>query len=450
MRRSPGGAPSPARAEAWRILLRVEREGAWASALLAHREGHLGDSREAGLLHEIVLGVLRHRASLDHALGSVSSRPPAEMDAEVRAALRIGAYALLRLDRVPDFAAVSSAVDLLGGASRRAFVNAVLRQVARRGRTLLPARPERGDAEGLARYESFPRFWIERHVARAGWDATAALAAACNRPAPTVVRPAVGRAGGREELLRRLAEQGIEAEPCRFVPEALRLRSGSPARVVAEGLAWVQDEAAQLVPRLLGRELGPRVADLCAAPGGKTLQIAQALPTGGIVVALERHPGRTRRLAANVARFAAGRAVVVRADAARAVPLRAVFREVLVDAPCSGTGTLRRHPEIKWRLAEEDPKLLAVRQTRLLESAAALTESGGSIVYAVCSLEPEEGEDVVRGFLASRPDYRLADPRPLLPEAAWTFVREPGWLVTTPVAGDLDGFFAARLERRDE
>ena len=448
MRRSPRPIPST-RAEASRILLRVEREGAWASVLLARAEAHLADAREAALLHEIVLGVLRHRASLDHAIESVASRPAADMDAEVRAALRIGTYALLRLDRVPDFAAVSSAVDLVDEASRRGFVNAVLRRLARHGRRLLPAAPERGDVDGLARYESFPRFWVARHVARSGWDATAALAAACNRPAPTVVR-AVGGEARREALRLRLAEQGIEAEPCRFAPEALRLRSGSPARVVDEGLAWVQDEAAQLVGRLLGPRPGARVADLCAAPGGKTLQIAEALPPGGIVVALDRHAGRTRLLARNLARFAAGRAVVVRADAARAAPLRPVFRGVLVDAPCSGTGTLRRHPEIKWRLAEGDPKLLAVRQTELLGSAAALTERGGSIVYSVCSLEPEEGEEVVQGFLASRPDFRLADPRPLLAAEARAFVREPGWLVTTPVAGDLDGFFAARLERRPE
>ena len=432
-----------ARSLALRILLRVEREGSFASILLDGLEGRLADRREAALLHEIVLGVLRHRASLDHALSGVSRRPLDELDPEVRAALRIGAYTLLHLDRIPAFAAVTTAVDAIAHPARRAFVNAVLREVSRRGRALLPPAPTRGDVPALATYHSFPASWLERWTARMGWDATVALAEACNRRASTVLHPAADR----EPIEHALVQHGLAAEPGRFLARALHVRSGSPRPLVERGLAWVQDEGAQLVPLLLGPGFGPRVADLCAAPGGKALQVASLLAPGGFVVALERHPARTRRLCENVARFAPGRVLVVRGDA-EAPPLGARFDQVLLDAPCSATGTLRRHPEIKWRLGDEDSKLLPVRQARLLDRAAEVTERGGCIVYSVCSLEPEEGEDVVSRFLARHPDFRLGDPRLALPTSAHPLLVPPGYLVTSPVLGDVDGFFAARLERR--
>ena len=387
--------------------------------------------------------MLRHRSSLDHALSQVARRPLDTLDPEVRAALRIGAYSLLYLDRVPVFAAVNTAVEAIALPSRRAFVNGVLREAARRGRSLLPPAPARGDVGALAIQQSFPASWLERWAARIGWEGTVALAQACNRRASTVLRPAVGR----ERLEPALARHGLDAEPGRFLAEALHIRSGSPRPLAEQGLAWVQDEAAQLVPLLLGPRIGPRAADLCAAPGGKTLQLARALGPDGFVVAVERHPGRTRRLRDNVARFAPDDVLVVRADA-EAPPLRPGFDQVLLDAPCSASGTLRRHPEIKWRLGNEDSKLLPRRQARLLDRAAEITARGGCIVYSVCSLEPEEGEDVVTGFLARHADFRLGDPRPCLPASARALVTPPGYLVTSPVLGDLDGFFAARLERR--
>jgi len=441
-----------ARSVAFRILLRVESSGAFASILLEQREAHIEDGRDAALLHEIVLGVLRRQRTLDHVLSEVASRPAGEMDPEVRTALRIGAYSLLFLDRVPDFAAVDSAVDLLGprsSRSRAGFVNGVLRAVARRGSDLLPPEPSEGDVEALALFHSYPAWWVARVVTRIGWQAAGPLLAAGNRPARTVLRPNLARTSP-SELAQRLEQGGVRTEPGKFVPEALRVASGSPARTAAirEDLAWVQDEAAQLVPRIFGSTVGPLVADLCAAPGGKTMQLTERLVNGGLVVAVERHPGRLRRLSANLRRHVAGKAVAVLADAAHnRLPLRPGFDDVLVDAPCSGTGTLRRHPEIRWRLREEDLKLLAARQRQLLESAASLLAPGASVVYSVCSLEPEEGEDVVKGFLAAHPEFRPVDPRPQLPAAARRLVRGPGFLETSPDDGELDGFFAARMVR---
>jgi 16S rRNA (cytosine967-C5)-methyltransferase len=429
--------------------LRVERSGAFASILLEQREARIEDGRDAALLHEIVLGVLRRQRTLDHVLCQVASRPAGEMDSEVRTALRIGAYSLLFLDRVPDFAAVDSAVALLGSRGHAGFVNGVLRSVARRGSDLLPPEPSEGDVEALALFHSYPGWWVARVVKRIGWQAAAQLLAAGNRPARTVFRPNLARTSP-SELAQRLEQDGVQTEPGRFVPEAIRVASGRPAQTVAirEALAWVQDEAAQLVPRIFGPTVGPLVADLCAAPGGKTMQLTEQLVNGGLIVAVERHSGRLRRLSANLRRHVEGKAVAVLADATESrLPLRPGFDDVLVDAPCSGTGTLRRHPEIRWRLREEDLKLLAARQRKLLESAASLLAPGASVVYSVCSLEPEEGEDVVKGFLAAHPEFRPVDPRPQLPAAARRLVREPGFLETSPDDGELDGFFAARMVR---
>ena len=449
---SPGQTEATSRSLAFEILRRVEGSGAWASVLLERRELELTDAREAALLHEIVLGILRRRRALDHAIDSVASRPTVEMDPEVRVALRIGAYSLLYLDRVPDFAAVDSAVGLVAATRSRGgtgFVNAVLRAVSRRGREALPAAPVAGDVASLARFHSFPDWWVGRLVDRLGWDPAEAVLAASNRPAEVVLHADLTR-NTTSELAQRLQSDGIRVEPGRLARDALRIVSGrlGRTRAIEEGLAWVQDEAAQLVTEIFGETVGPKVADLCAAPGGKTLHLAQRLVPGGIVVAIDRHAGRMRRLRANALRHADGKALLVQADASGSrLPFGQVFQHVLVDAPCSGTGTLRRHPEIRWRLGEDDPKLLAVRQHALLAAAAEIVVPGGSVVYSVCSMEPEEGSEVVRHFLASRPDFEIVDPRPSLSTEARGLVCGPGFLETSPVLHGLDGFFAVHLKK---
>lgn len=447
-RRGPAEKLS-ARRLAWWVLLRVERGGAYASILLDRYERRVGDPRDAALLHGLVLGVLRRQAQLDHVIARVSSRPAERMDPEVRIVLRIGAYELLFLDRIPDFATVDSAVELVKGTGRRsasAFVNAVLRGIARQGSTLLPPLPEEGDVGSLALYHSHPAWWVGRVVARLGWRAAGELLESDNRPAAAVLRPNFLRTDSAE-LASTLQAEGLLTEPCRFVPEALRVRSGAVARSRALdlGLAWVQDEASQLVPRLFGTRIGPRVADLCAAPGGKSLQLAQALEPGALLVAADRHPRRLTRLVLQARRLGLSGILPLGAEIAPgAVPLSGTFDQVLVDAPCSGTGTLRRHPEIRWRLRPEALPGLSAQQGRLLDAAASLVAPGGSLVYSVCSMEPEEGERVVLGFLERHRRFRTADPEILLPQP----LRSPdGFLRTSPLTDGLDGFFAALLVR---
>jgi len=441
-----------ARDIAFKILLRVEQKGAFASLLLEDRERQIGDRREAALLHELVLGILRRQAALDHAISAVSNRTAAEMDPEVRAAARIGAYGVLFLDRVPDFAAVNSAVELVRSAGKRSavgFVNAILRSITRKGRALLPPPPAEEDPAALALFHSHPEWWVRRLVDRRGWRAAERILEANNRPAATVLHPN-GRVTNGSRLAASLRREGIETEPCRFMPEALRLLSGGlhASRAIERGEAWVQDEGAQLVTRMLGTSVGPRVGDFCAAPGGKSMQLATALREGGLLVAVDRHLGRLGKVRENLARIGLGRLPLVNADMATASPpFRPLFDQLLVDAPCSGTGTLRRHPEIRWRLREEQLAELGERQRLLLDCAAGLVVSGGSLAYAVCSMEPEEGEDIVTRFLAEQRGWRLADPRPALPPAAGPLVDEKGFLRTSPDEGGLDGFFGALLSR---
>jgi 16S rRNA (cytosine967-C5)-methyltransferase len=441
-------AEAGARQLACTILQRVEGENAYASILLRHAQGLLGHEAESGLLQELVLGCLRHRSALDHVLQQTASRPPMRMDPAVRSVLRIGAYELLFLDRIPPFAAVASAVDSIkqhGGRGPAAFVNAVLRRVARDGRGLLPRLPAPGDVPALALFHSHPAWWVDRVVARLGWDDAVRLLEANNLPVRPVVRTNLARLT-TEELSRKLAAEGVATEPGVFVPDALRVRRGSLARsdCLEAGLAWVQDEAAQLVPLLFNRPMGPYIADVCAAPGSKSMQLAEALPPGSSVLALDRNLGRLRRLVALTRRLGITGVYAIQAEMSRRPPLAPRFNQVLVDAPCSGTGTLRRHPEIRWRLRPQDLLRLAGAQGGLLERAASLVAAGGELVYSVCSMEPEEGEEVVRDFLARHEEF-LPSTLPLqLPPQ----VVRGHFLSTSPALGGLDGFFAARLVRR--
>jgi len=429
-------SPLDPRREAYRILSRVDEAGAFASVLLERSGRELGDPRDVALLTELVLGVLRRRAALDHAIARAASRPPEEIDRGVMTALRLGAYALLVLDRIPDFAAVDTSVRLVreaGAAKAAGFANGVLRRIARERRDLLPPAPVAGDVEALALYHSHPTWWTRRVVGRMGWERAESLLRADNEPAATVLAP-WPRSCSAAELAAALEGEGVVTEPCRFVPAALRVTSGVPqsTRAFRDGWFWIQDEASQLVVTLFGETAGPAVADLCAAPGGKTLALAARLLPGGRIVAVDRRLARLARLRANLARVGAGGVDLLAADLTRTPPLAGAFDDVLLDAPCSGTGTLRRHPEIRWRLAPDDIPALAARQQRLLESAATLVAPGGRLVYAVCSLEPEEGAGVVSAFLESHPEF---DPK----GAA---------LSTSPLDDGLDGFFAVRLLRR--
>ncbi|RMF87687.1 MAG: 16S rRNA (cytosine(967)-C(5))-methyltransferase, partial [Nitrospirae bacterium] len=396
------------------------------------------------LLHALYLGVCRNRPWLDHCLAPRLDRPLSALDPVVLDVLRLGAFQLLCLERVPDHAAVAESVALCraAGAGRAAgLVNAVLRRLARD--PLPPPAPP--GAAGLALATGMPAWLAERFAARHGLRRARAWLAALNTPPPGVcvrLNPLRADPGA---VRARLAAAGLRLEPAPLGRHALRVHGAEPRRLpgLAEGWLYPQDAASQWVAELLDPAPGSRLLDACAAPGGKASHLAALAGPEGRVVAVERDPGRARRLAANLERLGAEQVEVVVADAAAYRP-GAPFDAILLDAPCTGLGVLRRHPEIRWRRTPEAIAEAAALQGRLLAAVARHLRPGGRLVYAVCSTEPEEGEAVVAAFLASHPHFR-PDPLDAVPAAVAEVA--PGGYRTLPHRAPVDAFFAARLRR---
>ncbi len=422
-----------ARRLAFEVLTDTGR-GALVGERLARGDAEALDERERAFLHELVLGTLRQRGLLDHALAASLDRPLGRVDPAVLTALRLGAYQILRL-RVPDRAAVSQSVELARAAAPRAtgLVNAVLRRLARQGPPALPD-PEADPLGWLTTAGSLPRWLAERWLARLGPHRARARAAALGETPPVVFRvnPRVADAEAR------LAAAGIVAAPL-VVPGARRLAEGSLAPLAAEGVAYAQDQGSQMIAHLAARASG-RVLDACAAPGGKSTLLAD-VGREARVVASEVSGPRLSTLVALLARWGASNVRVVGADARRP-PFVRPFDSVLLDAPCSGLGTLGRHPDIRWRARADDLARHARRQRELLEGLAPLVAPGGTLVYATCSLEPEENEGVIEPFLEAHPELRAA------PLPAWADAFADGRFVRTlPERDGGDGFFAAALAR---
>lgn len=440
---------SPARLAALRVLLRVERDGAFAAPILASDRLAELSSEDRRLAHELVLGVLRWRGELDYLINLTTGRAAEKLDLPVRAALWLGLYQLRHLERVPEHAAVSETVELLkNGKHWRAapLANAALRK-ALRDRVEAPDARVRDPLNRMSIGLSHPRWMLERWSGRLGHDETEALARADNRHPPAAFRVNALRAPSLARVLSELAEAGVEARESEVAPGAYVVTSGhlpQSSRAVQQGWVYFQDEASQLVAGLVGARARDRVLDVGAAPGGKSTQMAAAMGNDGLVVAVDLYPARLATLAETCRRLAARIVRAVAADATRPLPIapEARFDRVLVDAPCSGTGTLRRNPEIKWRLAAADLERFAALQTSLLERAAERVRPGGRLVYSTCSMEPEENEAVAGAFLERNPDFSAA------PEAVPEPLRTAeGFLRTWPHRHGSDGFFAAVLSR---
>ncbi|MEO2169564.1 MAG: transcription antitermination factor NusB, partial [bacterium] len=348
------------------------------------------------------------------------------------------------LDRVPPHAAVSTSVEMIKrrcGRGASGLINAILRRVLREGERALPDATDDPVAHLAIRF-SHPEWIVRRWCEELGTEATRGLLAANQEAAPTTLR--ICGDAPRETVLAQLESEGIHARAGRFAPRAVVLDSPlANLKGRANSLALVaQSEASQLVAALVGAQPGERIADLCAAPGGKTLVLAEALGESGLIFASDIVRGGIRRVATR------GMRCVARADAARP-PLRdADFDAVLVDAPCSGLGTLRGHPEIRWRRTPEDVTALAATQARILHGAAALVKPGGRLVYATCTLLAEENEAVVRAFRDRHREFTPLDAAKLLPQPATELADDQGCLRTSPGRDALDGFFATTLTRR--
>jgi len=439
-------ALSPSRSAAFDILMRVE-QGAFADELLHSERLNDLSSADRALCTQIVMGVLRWRSQLDGMIASWSKVPPHKLDLEVATALRMGTYQLVHLERVPAHAAVDQTVELVKRAGRRfaaPMANAVMRKIAASQPAPPPPMGEEESLDRIAAATAHPLWLPQRWSAEYGLDAVQQIALYDQEiPVPTLRL----RDPKAESDLR---DEGVELAPGALVASARRVSSGdvTKTRVFAEGRAYLQDEASQLVGLLVGH--GARILDCCAAPGSKTSVIAERNPSS-LVVATELHPARARL----TRRLVGARNVCVVAANAEALPLATNFDRVLADVPCSGTGTLARNPEIKWRLRPEDLSGLHRRQVSILRSALSCLAPGGRLVYSTCSLEREENEDVVAEVMAGRSDLRLLDCRDELQrlqaegELAWddldSLVRGK-FLRTLPGVHPCDGFFAAMIE----
>jgi 16S rRNA (cytosine967-C5)-methyltransferase len=435
---------SPARLAAFEILSRVE-DGAYASILLAQKEQEL-DHRDRALCHELVKGVLRWQLWLDRLAEYFTKRPSEDIDAAIRLILRLGLYQLRFLSRVPASAIVNESVNLVHRARLRsagALVNAVLRRVAREP-DVDPARDITEPNERLAVTTSHPIWLIERWTRAFGSDETEAFARANNQPAPIAFR-VVNQRVSEEEVIAKLRAGGAKLEPSKISKHAWRI-TGNDGRLLSElvaaGRVYVQDEASQMVAEVLNAQTGERVLDLCAAPGSKTTQIADRMNGSGTVIASDLHAHRLRTVAdtAKLHDLKNIQPLVLNGLDPLALKERS-FDRVLVDAPCSGTGTLRRNPEIRWRITADDIDDLSARQNQLLLNASRVVKPGGRLVYSTCSVEPDENESVVQTFLENNINFLLLD----LPFGNALTI--PGTARTWPQHQDTDGFFVASFQR---
>ena len=388
---------SPARLAASRILQQVET-GAFSSILLAAEEPRLQPVDRA-LCHELVLGVLRWQLFLDRVIEHFSKRRVESLDAAVRIALRLGLYQLRFLTRIPSSAAVNESVSLVRAArlsSATAFVNAVLRRAIREA-DYDPAAETSDPVEKIAISTSHPSWLIGRWTSQFGVEEAEAFARANNTVPPTSFRVVANRAN-QSEILSRLSAAGAALETSRIVDGAWRVSGATSLlrEMSAAGEVYVQDEASQLVAHAMEVKRGQRVLDLCAAPGGKTTLIADSAGDASFIVAADRSATRMATVVSTMDLHELKSITPLILDATDQLPFaRESFDRVLVDAPCSGTGTLRSNPEIRWRLAPTDFAGFAAQQKRILRRAVEVLKPGGRLVYSTCSVEREENEEVI-------------------------------------------------------
>lgn len=445
---------SDARTIALDVLTRVD-QGAYADLALDAALTRLPylDPRDKGLATELVYGVLRQRGRLDFVLGRLCHQPFEKIEAKIRNILRIGAYQMLQLDRVPVSAAVNTAVELARSTQlERAtgFINGILRSLGRTLEEISWPDPETAPLRYLVDGLSLPEWLAVRWLAEYGPVSAIDLASAMLAPAPFTVRVNTLLVS-RKDFLSALAAAGHLAEPCHYSPDGVIIRERSPLPLSGQSEGWFQpqDEASQLIARLLEPQAGEEILDACSAPGGKTTHLAALTGNGAKILACDLHPQRVQMVASGARRLDA-LGITTRACDLTAPPddlLARRFDRVLLDAPCSGLGVLRRNPEIRWRRTAEAIHEMALQQGELLHSTAQLVKPGGLLLYSVCTVTPEETTGVLDPFLAAHPEFVRDDLRLSFPEWIPLF-DEQGALSTLPQRHDgMDAFWAVRLRR---
>ncbi|EHQ91464.1 16S rRNA (cytosine(967)-C(5))-methyltransferase RsmB [Desulfosporosinus youngiae] len=444
-----------ARKMAVNMLTRVEAEGAYANLLLQKNSLRLTDSRDRHFVTLLVNGTLKHRLTLDYALRRHLSKPMSSLPHEVRAILRIGAFQILFLDKVPSAVAVNESVELAKEFPKfTGLVNVVLRKVMERGWDIDWPDLKREPVRYLSVRYSHPEWLIQRWLNRWGIEETEALCKVNNEPSPTWIRTNTLKIS-REDLTERLREEGITVQLGSRVPESLQISNfGALDQLDSfrEGLFTVQDESSQLVAHVVNPQPGQSVLDACSAPGGKSTHLAQMMKNEGKILAFDIHAHKLE-LVEQLAQKLGITIIETQVGDARDLPgIRLESQDcVLVDAPCSGLGIIRRKADLRWQKEEQGLKDLPALQLAILERAASCVKNGGTLVYSTCTTEPDENFELVKRFRLSHPEFEPVDLADVLP----FILEEPrdvkqgrkGMLQLLPHRHGMDGFFLAKFRR---
>ncbi|MFZ3066482.1 MAG: 16S rRNA (cytosine(967)-C(5))-methyltransferase RsmB [Nitrospirota bacterium] len=444
-----------ARRTSLNILIRLDTKGGFADELLKEVFDTTSFSvLDRAFITEVVYGVLRQRGLLDWIIERFTKKPIKKNSALIRNILRLGAYQLLLLDKVPVSAAVNESVKLAKEKEQRSsgFVNAVLRNIDRERDKIPYPEPEERPIEFISVRYSHPPWLVKRWIERYGIDKTIELCRLNNEAPPFTIR--VNRLKIDREALKEQLKKDIDRiDDCSVSSNGLILKgvsniSENPA--FKEGLFYVQDEAAQLVSQILDPKPGEKILDACAAPGGKTTDIAELMENRGEIIALDVNKKGIDLLKENCERLGIGIVKPYLKDAAKDISdiAKEKFDKILIDAPCSGLGVIRRHPEGKWQKKEELIFESQKVQKSLIENLSGYLKDGGVLVYSTCSSENEENEDVVEDFLNNYPEFKVDDIKQYLPETGRMLVDEKGFLHTSPLDYKMDGFFAVRLRKQ--
>lgn len=450
-----GGGRPGAREAAMDVLTRVEQDQAYSNLLLNQTLQKLKlERQEAALATELVYGTIQRLNTIDYFLGRFASKGLKGLQPWVRSLLRLSFYQIRYLDRIPPHAAVNEAVNLAkrrGHQGVAGLVNGILRNVLREKESLEVAE-DLPLAERIALEHSHPQWLVKRWIDRYGAVEAEAICRANNRPPKTSIR--VNRLRlSREELVAKLAQGGMEARLSDLSPAGLVMASGggvAASPLFAAGDFSIQDESSMLVALCADPQPGMRVLDCCAAPGGKTAHLAELMDGRGEVVAADIHEHKESLIREQAVRLGLGNIRTVVSDArelAQRYPAGS-FDCLLLDAPCTGIGVIRRKPDLKWVKKERDILEIARLQRSILEAVQPLLKAGGILVYSTCTTEPEENEQQILGFLADNPGFALEPfPEGLLPEGAAREAGARGMLQLMPHDFDSDGFFIARLRK---